>query len=64
VERGRGIGLVWESFRMGEDGLHWTSLDGFGWFEEGYELYLGVLGLGCEFSFIRRILSANALLNF
>jgi len=28
VERGSGIGMVWESFRMGEDRICSTSLDG------------------------------------
>jgi len=43
VERGRGIGLVWERFRMGEDGLHWTSLDILDGLRRGVGCTLGVM---------------------
>jgi len=58
VERGRGIGLVWERFRMGEDGLHWTSLDILDGLRRGM-----VEPWVANFTLIIRILIANALLN-
>jgi len=43
VESGRGTGLVWERFRMGEDGLHWTSLDILDGLRRGMGRTLGVM---------------------